>query len=99
MSPVNGPVTEQPPDYVRGPLVLGPVWDHTLCAVVNDLGVCDRLARHYIGRRLAVTCGNALTHYSGGQVVAGSNPVSPTDVSPTEKIGSDLRRRDSDPTK
>jgi hypothetical protein len=23
---------------------LGPLWDHTLCAMVNDLRVCERLA-------------------------------------------------------
>ncbi|MCW2653353.1 MAG: hypothetical protein JWR32_4329 [Mycobacterium sp.] len=40
------------------------------------------------GRILAMTCGNVLPRFTGGQVVAGSNPA----VSPTEKLGSELRR-------
>ena len=58
--------------------VLGPPWDHTLCVMVNDLRVCARHARSQIGYALAMTCGNALPLFTGGQVVARSNPVSPT---------------------
>ena len=58
--------------------VLGPPWDHTLCVMVNDLRVCARHARSQIGYALAMTCGNALPLFTGGQVVAGSNPFSPT---------------------
>jgi hypothetical protein len=60
------------------PLTWGPVGDQTLCAMVNDLLVRARRARPYPGRSLALTCGNGLALLPGGQVVAGSNPVSPT---------------------
>jgi hypothetical protein len=63
-----------------------------LCAMVNDLRVHARLARIHVGRILAATRGNGLPRFTEGQVVAGSNPVSPTDVSPTEKIGPELLR-------
>jgi hypothetical protein len=66
------------PGVIGRCLWLGPVWDHTLCAMVNDLPVCARYARARIGRLLSATCGNALPLFTGGQVVAGSNPVSPT---------------------
>ena len=56
----------------------GPAGDHTLCAMVHDLRVCARYARTQHGQLPAVTCGNTLPPFSGGQVVAGSNPVSPT---------------------
>jgi len=46
--------------------------------MVNDLRVCARYARARIGRLLSATWGNALPLFTGGQVVAGSNPVSPT---------------------
>ena len=36
------------------------------------------------GYKPAAASGNALPHFCGGQVVAGSNPVSPTHVSPTQ---------------
>jgi len=56
----------------------GPFWDHTLCAVPNDLRVYERHTRRPPARRLPTTCRNALPLLTGGQVVAGSNPVSPT---------------------
>src|ERR1700730_4481132 len=58
----------------------GPIGDHTLSAAMNDLRVCARLAWPQTDRALVVTSGNALPRFSGGQVVAGSNPVSPTDI-------------------
>jgi Thiamine pyrophosphate enzyme, C-terminal TPP binding domain len=57
----------------------GPVGDHTLCAMVNDLRVCERYARTSHEGRLRVAWGNVLPLLTGGQVVAGSNPVSPTE--------------------
>jgi hypothetical protein len=51
----------------------GPRWDHTLCALVNDLRVGARHARPPVGHILPATCGDALPPFSGGQVVAGSN--------------------------
>jgi hypothetical protein len=46
---------------------------------MNDLRVCERLARPQSGLEPAATSENALPLFSGGQVVAGSNPVSPTE--------------------
>jgi hypothetical protein len=57
-----------------------PFWDHTLRTLVNDLRVCERLARPTQAHTLAVACGNLLPLLTGGQVVAGSNSVSPTIV-------------------
>ena len=37
----------------------GPFWDQTLCALVNDLRVCARLARRQPHHTLPMTCGNA----------------------------------------
>ncbi len=54
--------------------------DHTLCAVMNDPRVCARIAWPQTGHTLAVTSGNVLPPFTGGQVVAGSNPVSPTRI-------------------
>ena len=51
---------------------------HTLCAIVNDERVYERLARPNIGPKLPTTSENVLPRFTGGQVVAGSNPVSPT---------------------
>ena len=51
----------------------GPRWDHTLCALVNDLRVGARHGRPPVGHILPATCGDALPPFSGGQVVAGSN--------------------------
>lgn len=57
------------PFVPRLPAELGePVGDHTLCATVHDLRVCERLARPHPGHRRAVTCGNALPLFTGGQV-------------------------------
>ena len=55
---------------------------------MNDLRVYERLTRAHVGRTLAATRGNVLPRFTGGQVVAGSNPVSPT--SPTRKSSLDL---------
>jgi hypothetical protein len=60
-----------------------PVWDHTLCAIVNDLRVYARHTRSSQARTVPTTCGNALPLFTGGQVVAGSHTVSKTPVSPT----------------
>jgi hypothetical protein len=38
----------------------GPFGDHMLCAMLNDLRVCERLARTHLGRTHSMTCGNAL---------------------------------------
>src|ERR1700682_1711385 len=54
--------------------------DHTLCAIVNDLRVCEPLARRSPCHTPAVTWGNVLPRFTGGEVVARSNPVSPTDI-------------------
>jgi hypothetical protein len=43
----------------------GPRWDHTLCALVNDLRVGARHARPPVGHILPATCGNALPPFSG----------------------------------
>ena len=64
--------------------VWGPAGDHTLCAMVHDLRVCARYARTQHGQLPAVTCENAIPRCTGGQVVAGSNPVSPTIKRPSE---------------
>ena len=45
---------------------------------MNDLLVCERLATATQGNTLMLTRENVLPPFSGGQVVAGSNPVSPT---------------------
>jgi hypothetical protein len=75
------------------PIAWGPFWDHTLCAMLNDLRVCELPARPHYGHLLVVTCGNALPQLTGGQVVAGSNPVSPTKILPGQR----RFRRDSGP--
>jgi hypothetical protein len=59
-------------------LTWGPFGDRTLCAMVNDLRVCAHFARLYFGHTRAATRGYVLPRFTGGQVVAGSNPVSPT---------------------
>jgi len=46
--------------------------------MVNDPRVCARYACSRIGRLPAANCGNVLPLFAGDQVVAGSNPVSPT---------------------
>jgi hypothetical protein len=60
------------------PLTWGPFGDHTLYAMVNDLRVCARLARPHFGHTRPATRGYGLARFTGGQVVAGSNPASPT---------------------
>src|SRR5271166_979041 len=64
------------------PRVRGPFGDRTLCTVMNDLRVCARLARPQTGHTISVTSGNVLPLLTGGQVVARSNPVSPTQCQP-----------------
>jgi hypothetical protein len=59
-------------------LAWGPAGDQTLCAMVNDPRVCEPLARRSPCHKPAVSWGNVLPLLPGGQVVAGSNPVSPT---------------------
>ena len=34
--------------------------DHTSCAVVNDLRVCELVARHHLDHIVVLTCGNVL---------------------------------------
>jgi hypothetical protein len=38
-----------------GPMFWGPLWDHALCATLNDLRVCARHARPQIGHVLLAT--------------------------------------------
>ncbi len=64
-----------PPDHW-----VGPRWDHTLCTIMNDLRAQERHASRNKRRKTPVTWENALPLLPGGQVVAGSNPVSPTQV-------------------
>jgi hypothetical protein len=59
-------------------LFWGPFRDHTLCALANDLRVCVRQAPTQVFRVLHASWGNVLPLLTGGRVVAGSNPVSPT---------------------
>jgi hypothetical protein len=40
---------------------MGPLWDHTLYAIVNDLRLCARYARIRRGQPLAVTGGKSTT--------------------------------------
>jgi len=35
-------------------------WIYTSCAVVNDLRVCELVARHHLDHIVVVTCGNVL---------------------------------------
>jgi hypothetical protein len=65
--------------------------------MANYLRACEHLARHYIGPRLAVTCGNALPPFTGGQAVAGSNPVKPDTVKP-DTVSPTLSARPISPT-
>jgi hypothetical protein len=44
----------------------GPLWDHTLCAMVSDLRVCERLARARSNRVSYLTCGNASPLFTWG---------------------------------
>src|SRR5258705_9935011 len=46
-------------------LAWGPAGDHTLCAMVNDLRVCEPLARRSPCHTPAVTWGNALPRFTG----------------------------------
>ena len=60
--------------------LLGPIWDHTFCAPLNDLHVHARSAEPRITRIPRVSRYNVPDPFPGGQMVAGSNPVSPTSV-------------------
>ena len=55
----------------------GPVGDHTLCAMANDLRVRERLARAPDGCRPLATCENPVRHFLG-EAVGGSTLVGPT---------------------
>ena len=61
-----------------GPPDWGPFGDRTVRAMVNDVRVRVPRARTHNGLPLEMTCRNGLPLLPGGQVVAGSNPVSPT---------------------
>ena len=65
----------------------GPFWDHTSYATVNDPRFCERHAPARQRHKSSATWENALPLLPGGQVVAGSNPVSPT-----AEMASELRR-------
>jgi hypothetical protein len=86
LHPECGPPTclEQTPGlrFVKSlrALTWGSFGDHTLCAIVNDLRVYAHLTRPQTERTLAVTGGNVLPQFTVGQLVEGSNPVSPTRV-------------------
>jgi hypothetical protein len=47
------------PSARDGP-IWGPLLDHTSCAVVNDLRVCELVAQHHLDHIVVVTCGNVL---------------------------------------
>ena len=57
---------------------LGPIWDHTFCAFLNDLQRSCTIRDPRITRIPGVSRHNVPGPFPGGQVVAGSNPVSPT---------------------
>ena len=57
------------------PLTWGPYWDHTLCAMVNDLRVCVRLARRKLPLHSADQR-NAVSPFTGGQVVCRQHHLS-----------------------
>jgi hypothetical protein len=58
----------------------GPIRDHTLCTMLNDLRVPERHVSRIDREEPPATLENALPLLPGGQVVAGSNPVSPTGI-------------------
>jgi len=73
-------------------LCLGPVWDHTLCAMVNDLRVCARYARARTDTPTVRDLGKWVTAIywgSSGRRFKSCQPdhVSPTTVSPTSEDG------------
>lgn len=47
------------PSARDGP-IWGPLSGHTSCAVVNELRVCELVARHHLDHIVVVTCGNVL---------------------------------------
>jgi hypothetical protein len=90
---VGGPAEAAPlarkylrPNRVWTRIGWGPVWDHTSCAMVHDLCVCARHACPCRARSLPLACGNVLPLFTGGQVVAGSNPVSPTSITAVQSM-------------
>jgi hypothetical protein len=77
-------------------LCLGPVWDHTLCAMVNDLRVCARYARartdtptvRDLGKWVtAIYWGSSGRRFKSCQPDLSARPVSARPV----KMGSELR--------
>lgn len=60
----------------RGSPILGPLWDHTVCAIANNLRGGERLAQPHFGRILAPT---AEMHY---RYFLGSSGRTPSSVGP-----------------
>ena len=58
-------VARRIPDAIAKVPCWGPFWDHTFCALVNDLRVCGRHARPYPSSNLALTCANVFAIYWG----------------------------------
>jgi|GEM_PF-5937900 hypothetical protein len=80
------------PGAIGRGLWLGPVWDHTLCAMVNDLRVCARHARARTDTPTVRDLGKWVTAIywgSSGRRFKSCQPdhVSPTTVSPTSEDG------------
>lgn len=63
----NGAATSVSTHYADP--VLGPIGDHTLCALVNDLRVCARYAPPLLGPLIACDLENVSPLLTGGQVV------------------------------
>jgi hypothetical protein len=76
-------ITEAPP----ASRFWGPLWDHTSYATVNEPRFCERHTPARQPQKPSANWVNAAPPLPGGQVVAGSNPVSPT-----QKRSLDLRR-------
>jgi hypothetical protein len=81
-------------DFDRAPVAVfgtgriwGPVADHTLSAMVNDLHVCERPARQFLSRSVAAACGNALPRFTGGQVVE----TTPSSEQSTKPLAEQIR--------
>ena len=61
-------VARRIPDAIAKVPCWGPFWDHTFCALVNDLRVCGRHARPPQARTVPATWENVLPRFTGGQV-------------------------------
>ena len=61
-------------------LFLGPLWDHTLCALLNDLRVCERLAAPKTGAWNGRPARMHYRNFLGVKWVAGSNRVTSRSV-------------------